>query len=349
MNGFLLGARLALACALVVAGVAKLVDLGGARRSLEQFGVPDRFVSAVAVGLSVVEIAVGVALVPVASAWVAGLVATVLLFSFTAAVAVAMARGVEADCHCFGRISSRPIGAGTLARNVALLALAAFVAVAGAHNAGTSATAWIGKLSTGEAVALGFCLVLALAVAFNAAFSVQLVRQNGRLWAELDELRAAVAGGSAARSSARVAFGEPIGDVGFDDLEGRHVELREVVGGSGQTLLFFTDPRCGACDRLLPEIGRRQRDPTADPRVVMLSLGDPELNRIKAAEHGIGPVLLHEGFEFPRSLGIGGMPGAVLVDSDGRVASDPAVGAESVSELLAAVGPAQLTVIEAVR
>ncbi|MFZ0385161.1 MAG: MauE/DoxX family redox-associated membrane protein [Solirubrobacteraceae bacterium] len=349
MNGLLLAARSVLACAFVVAGMAKLVDLSGARRSLEQFGVPGRVASPLAGGLSVVEVAVGVALVPVASAWGAAVAATVLLLVFTAAVAVALGRGVQADCHCFGRISSRPIGVGTLARNAVLAALAVFVAVGGAHRAGTSATDWVGRLSTGEAVALGFCVVLALAVVFNAAFLVQLLRQNGRLWAELDELRTKVAGGSAGKSSADIAFGEPLPAVAVGDLEGHRVDLRAVVGGGGDTLLFFTDPRCGACDRLLPEIGRRQRDSAADPRVVMLSLGDPELNRIKAAEHDIGTVLLHEGFDFPRSLGIAGMPGAVLVDSDGRVASNPAVGAEAVSALLASSGSAQLTVIEAAR
>lgn len=198
-------------------------------------------------------------------------------------------------------------------------------------------------------MALGFCVLLAFTVAFNAAFLVQLFRQNGRLWTEPDELRAASAEGSSGDSSPSVGFGEPIPAVALGELEGRRVELRDVFGGGGETLLFFTDPRCGACDGLLPEIGRLQREPAAGPRVVMLSLGDPELNRIKAAEHGIGPVLLHEGFEFPRSLGIAGMPGAVLVDGGGRVASDPAVGAESVSALLAAVGSSQLAVIEAVR
>ncbi len=347
MNGLLLGARVGLACALIVAGAAKLVDLSGARRSLEQFGVPGRIVSPVAVGLSLFEVAVGVALVPVASAWGAGLAATVVLLVFTAAVAAALARGVEADCHCFGRISSRPIGAGTLGRNAALLALAAFVAVAGADNAGTSATAWIGKLSTGEGVALALCVVLALAVAFNAAFLVALFKQNGRLWAELDQLRTAVEGGSSGMPSPSVGLGEPIPAVALRDLEGDPVALRDVLDEGGQKLLFFTDPRCGACDGLLPEIGRRQRDPAADPRVVMLSLGDPELNRTKASEHGLGPVLLHEDFELPRSLGIAGLPGAVLVDDYGRVASDPAVGAASVTALLTGFG-SQLTVIEAV-
>ncbi len=297
--------------------------------------------------LSLLELAIGVALIPVVSAWGAALAAMVLLLVFTAVVAVALARGVEADCHCFGRISSRPIGAPTLARNLGLLALAGFVVVAGSDDAGTSATAWVAGLSAGEAVALGCCTVLAVAVVFNAAFSVQLVRQNGRLWVELDELRSLVGQGSSKRISGVV--GEPVPAVVLNDLEGGQVRLHDVIGDSGQTLLFFTDPRCGACDRLLPEIGRRQRDPVADPRVVMLSLGDPELNRIKAAEHGIGPVLLHEGFDLPRSLGIAGMPGAVLVDGDGRVAREPAVGAEGVSALLAAVGPAELTVIKAGR
>ncbi len=349
MNGLLLGARLGLASALIVAGGAKLVDLSGARRSLEQFGVPARVVSPVAVGLSLAEIAVAVALVPVASAWAAALAAAALLFVFTVAVAAALARGADADCHCFGRISSQPIGAGTLGRNVVLLALAGFVAVAGADNAGTSATAWIGRLSTGEAVALAFCLVLALAVAFNAAFLLALFKQNGRLWAELDELRAVIDGGPSAKPSPAAGLGEPIPAMALSDLERHQVELHDLFDAGRETLLFFTDPQCTACDGLLPEIGRRQRDPAADPRVVVVSLGDPELNRAKAAEHGIGPILLHQGFDFPRSLGIGGVPGAVLIDADGLVASEPALGAESVSALLAAVGSSELTVIEAVR
>jgi hypothetical protein len=121
-----------------------------------------------------------------------------------------------------------------------------------------------------------------------------------------------------------------------------------VLAGERETLLFFADPLCSACDALLPEIGRRQRDPSDGPAVVMLSGGDPELNRAKTAEHGIAPVLLHEGFELPRSLGMKGLPAAVLVDGDGRVASDPATGNVAIEELLASVDAPLLTVIEAV-
>jgi hypothetical protein len=46
-------------------------------------------------------------------------------------------------------------------------------------------------------------------------------------------------------------------------------------------------------------------------------------------------------FELARSLGIAGMPGALLLDADGRIASPPAVGLERVRELLATTsGPA---------
>lgn len=349
MDGFLLGARLVLACALVVAGLAKLVDRRGARRSLEQFGVPAAIVPAAAVALPLVELVVGVALIPVASAWAAALAATALLLCFTAAVAIAQMRGVEADCHCFGRISSRPVGAGTLARNVALLALAVFVVAAGASGPGTSATAWIGPLSTGEAVTLAGGVLLALLLVFNAAFLFQLFKQNGRLWAELEDLRAAVAEGSSGRPAPEIGLGEPVPAVELRDLEGERVELHDVLEGDRGTLLFFSDPQCGACDPLLPEVARRQREPDAAPRLVMISMGDPALNRVKASEHGLGPVLLQDSFDLPRSLGIAGLPGAVLVDGEARMASDPAVGAQGVSGLLAASASYEVAVIEAVR
>lgn len=68
---------------------------------------------------------------------------------------------------------------------------------------------------------------------------------------------------------------------------------------------------------------------------MLLSLGDADDIRPKAAEHGIGTVLLHHDLELPRSLGVSGTPGALVVDADGRIAEEPALGAVSVAQILA--------------
>jgi len=233
----LLTGRLVLAGVLLVAAVAKLTDRAGARRSLEAFGVPAALVPAAAVALPVAELLVGVALVPVTTAWAAALAATALLVSFSAAIALAIRRGVEADCHCFGRLSSEHVGRGTLARNLALLVPAVFVAVAAEGDAGTSATAWLGDLSTVAALGLAGAALLSAALAVNFAFLFQLLKQNGRLWTEIEKLR----GGASAPP-----LDSPAPRLALPDLSGRLVELDDLLDGERGLLLVFSDPHCAA-------------------------------------------------------------------------------------------------------
>jgi hypothetical protein len=48
-----------------------------------------------------------------------------LLVGFTLVLVLALLRGVEAPCACFGSMSSRPVTWWSVARNVLLMALAA--------------------------------------------------------------------------------------------------------------------------------------------------------------------------------------------------------------------------------
>src|SRR4051812_126306 len=345
MQAVLLAGRLLLAAVFLVAAIAKLLDLPGSRRSLEQLGIPAGLVPAGAKALPVVELAIAVALVPLATAWVAAVAASVLLLAFTVGVAVALARGVEADCHCFGRVASRPIGPATLIRNLGLLAVAIYVAVAGTDDAGTSATGWIDELSTGEAVAVTGGALIALALAFNTAFLFQLFRQNGRLWKEVEELRATLAG-----RSHEVQLGDYMPAFELPDLTGRVYALEDLLDHGDGLLLFFSDPGCSACEPVLPEIARRQRDPSEGPRPVVMTLGDADANRAKASEHGLDLVLLQDDMELARSVGVNGFPGALLLDDEGRVASEPAVGGHRVGDLLGITygGPVEVVQVEAI-
>jgi len=265
-----------------------------------------------------------------------------LLLAFTGAVANAVARGTEAECHCFGRVSAEPVGAGTLARNVILLALAGFVAVAGFDDAGTSATAWIGDLSALDAVLVTAVALLAVAMVSNATFLFQLFHQNGRLLAEIADLRE--------KTGLRPdppAIGELVPGFALRDLREEIVTLDDLLADGRGLLLLFTSPDCAACEPLLPRIGGLD-DGQDDLRPVVLSVGSPDDVRAKASEHGLDPVLVIPDFELPRSLGITGSPGAVVVDAGGRVASTPALGSAKVNELLSAwTGPPQLVHVEA--
>lgn len=131
MSTALLFARVVLSAAFAVAAVAKLAGLGRFRAALESLGVPAAWRPALAVAVPLAELAVAVALVPDASAGVAGLAALVMLLAFSAVISRARARGREADCHCFGPLGSERLGRAALARNGVLAVLAALVAIAG--------------------------------------------------------------------------------------------------------------------------------------------------------------------------------------------------------------------------
>lgn len=170
-------ARLVLAAVFAVAGAAKLADRDDARRTLRGFEVPVALVAPLALLLPVAELATAGALLA-APTIVAGAVGAIaLLTAFSAAIAVAIARGRQVECGCFGRLYATMVSRRTLARNGALLALAALVLASAPSVAATSATAWIADLSGWQAAALA-----------QGALCWQLLRQNGRLWKALQEL-----------------------------------------------------------------------------------------------------------------------------------------------------------------
>jgi thiol-disulfide isomerase/thioredoxin len=110
------------------------------------------------------------------------------------------------------------------------------------------------------------------------------------------------------------------------------------VRSSGKlVLLLFTDPNCGPCNALLPEIGRWQAEHQDKLTITLVSRGDPEENRAKAQEHGLRNVVLQEDWEVSEAYEVGGTPSAVLVRPDSTVGSPVAGGAEAIRTLVSQV------------
>lgn len=326
MAALLLVLRLALAGVFATAAVAKLRDRAGARGAAEQFGAPAWLAGPLAVMLPLVELTVAAGLVvPASAAWAAA-GAALLLAVFSLAIVRVLARGEAPDCHCFGSAAAAPVGRGTLARNGALLAAAVFVAAAGWSDAGLS----LGEVGAG-ALVVGALMVL------QAAFSWQLFRQNGRLLMRVSALEEglASAGPEPALSpeprDVPLAIGEPAPGFALPDLDGATMTLEDLLRPGRGVLLVFSDPGCGHCDPVLPLLGRARS--AADVPVALVSQGSRAANLAKAGAHGVDPVLLQEDFQVADAYRIHGLPGAVLVDAEGRIASSRAVGAEEVAAL----------------
>jgi thiol-disulfide isomerase/thioredoxin len=351
MDAALLLARLLLALVFAVAGVAKLTDRDGSRQAIIDFGLPAALATPFGLLLPLAEVAVAVALVSASTAWWGALGALALLSLFVTGIGVNLARGRKPECHCFGQLHSAPAGWKTLARNGVLAAVAGFVLWEGYEGgAGPSALSWLGALSTAQLIGLlGGVLVLAL-LAGQWGFLIHLLRQNGRLLVRLEALEATLAqgGGVVAPSENgtplhRDAEGLPVGseapEFGLSGLHGETLTLEALRSSGKPVMLLFTDPGCGPCNALLPEVGRWQEEYAQKLTLSLVSRGEVEENKTKAQEHALKNVVLQNDWEVSSSYEVGGTPSAVLVAPDGKVASPVAGGAEGIRALLAyAVG-----------
>ena len=113
------------------------------------------------------------------------------------------------------------------------------------------------------------------------------------------------------------------------DLSGRPLNLADLKGS--RTLLVFWNPGCGFCSQMLSDFQAWEANkPKSAPKIVVVSTGD------KAANLALGlrsRVLLDANFAAATAFGANGTPMAVLLDSQGRVASEVAAGGPAVMAL----------------
>jgi len=120
-------------------------------------------------------------------------------------------------------------------------------------------------------------------------------------------------------------------------LDGGLLSLRKMRGR--QVLLVFSDPQCGPCDQLAPhlEVLHSKR---ADLQIIMVSRRELEENRAKAAKLGLTfPVVLQKQWEISMLYGMFATPVAYLINKEGVISADVAVG---VDQILALVGGSAL-------
>jgi len=127
--------------------------------------------------------------------------------------------------------------------------------------------------------------------------------------------------------------GTPAPAFRLPDIHGGTVSLDQFRGR--KLLLVFSDPQCGPCDQLAPELARLHRKHAGNGLdFVMVGRGDPEQNKKKAVQHRIEfPVLLQEKWKLSRQYGIFATPVAFLVGKDGVIARNVATGPDEIMTL----------------
>jgi peroxiredoxin len=348
----LLIARLLLGSLFGVAGTTKLADRAGSRKALIGFGVPASLAGPFGVLLPLAELTVALALVSVSTAVYGAVCAFALLVIFLAGIGTNLARGRRPDCRCFGQLHSEPVGWRAVARNVVLGAIAVFIVVAGWRDPGPSVVAWLIPLTIWQlAVVLGGILGLA-ALGAQTAVLLRLVRQNGEILRHLaappvpsrvdastaeSHSPAAPSAVAAAPPASGRRIGSPAPAFSLRDVAGGVVTV-ETLRALGQPIvLIFSDPVCGTCLSVLPEIAKWQRDYVGTFTLALLSRGTPEENSAATDEHGVARVLLQKSREVAEAYGVLGTPSAVLVRADGSIGSQLAQGEVEIRQLIASV------------
>jgi uncharacterized membrane protein YphA (DoxX/SURF4 family) len=168
---FLLTARISLGVFFLPAAVAKFRDLSGFAKGLDDYAIlPDGAIIPVALALPIAEGALGAALLIGIALPLSGILAVIMLASFTAAIGINLRRGRQIGCNCYGIAGTRRIGVAIIARNAALLSLSVTVVVLGAVIAGSdywrypSDSGWSAVTSASDALVVAIptscCIVL---------------------------------------------------------------------------------------------------------------------------------------------------------------------------------------------
>ena len=334
MDIALLFCRLLVGVVFATAGVAKLADPEGSREALKNFGLPKWMAGVGGPLLPLLEIAVAIALLPLSWAvWGAG-GAFALLLIFIVAMSVALARGQAPDCHCFGQLHSEPVSAKTIVRNILLAVCAGAVIRLGP---GASAFAWTAQLSTAEVAIFVVVIGMLALMGLQSTVLFQMMRQNGRMLTRLEELEASGKPKEAAAPPPPpgLAVGTDAPLFSLPTVKGAMAGLADLMESAKPALLIFTDPNCGPCAALLPELARWENEAKAHFTLALLTRGTAEANLEKFEKLQFRNVLLQKDREVAESFQSPATPSAVLVEADGRVGSPVAVGADAIRALVA--------------
>jgi peroxiredoxin len=180
-------------------------------------------------------------------------------------------------------------------------------------------------------------------VALGCWLGYHLLRQYGRMLLRLEsleqQLAALAAQAAQAQSSLQESIppalpvGSPAPEFDLPTLSGGRKKLADFRGR--RVLLVFFNPQCGFCAQMAPDLAKLPAEHAGGhPLPIVITVGDLQTNRRLVKEHRIRcPVLLQEQNEVAGAYQANGTPMGYLVDEEGRIASEVAVGSQALLEL----------------
>lgn len=333
MEVILLLIRLFLAAVFITAGVGKLLDLEGSRKSVIAFGTPEDLAKTMSIAIPFAEIVFGVCLLFVSTAWIGSIGVFLFLLIFIGGMIAQIAQGKAPDCHCFGAIHSEPVSKKSLIRNV-VFAVLALVLVLQGRNQGLG----LADLSNDNALQLFLGLAIIGFLGAVVFYLKQISEQQTQIMRRIEVLEIT------SHEDREVAhehhhtdpheglpIGSPAPDFVLPATNGREVSFENIMAQGKSMLFFYVSPTCTPCAELLPEIEAWQEDLKDNVNFVFFSSGTAAENIKKLGDKQI---LLQKNREAVETYKMRWTPTAILVNAGGMIASHLAIGDTAIRELV---------------
>lgn len=125
-------------------------------------------------------------------------------------------------------------------------------------------------------------------------------------------------------------IGETVPEFSLPDIKGKVIDTEYFKGK--QTLVAFWSLTCPFCTSMMEELKNWTKARGKDsPDLVLFSEGDKDAHE----QFGLdAPIILDEGYKTAANFGMFGTPSAVLVNEDGKIVSETAVGAANIWSLV---------------
>jgi thiol-disulfide isomerase/thioredoxin/uncharacterized membrane protein YphA (DoxX/SURF4 family) len=335
MEIVLLIIRLVLFGVFALAGIGKLLDLGGSEKAVRAFGMNDPFAKPFAVLIPIADVIFACSFLFVGMSWVGAIGGLILLVSFIGGMIWQMRQGNAPDCHCFGQIHSEPVGPKSLIRNFIIAGLAAVLVLNGRETQGLRLGGTNGEIAQNVALA-----TITVVIIIIASYLHKLLVENRSLKRRVELLEMLDNGGApierdeAGNPLDALPIGAQFPDFQLPDTNGRIVMFEHLLADYKPKIFVFVGPKCEPCKQLIPEFIAWQKEFDGRIKFVFVSSGPTGENIERfGSEIGNG-VLLQKNKELANIIYAKWTPTAVFVSSQGTIAGHPAVGDTAIRDMI---------------
>lgn len=326
--------RVLLLAIFATAAFAKLNDIDGFRRSILGLGIRDGQSSIVAVIVPLIELCLSVGFIFTNTSFFSAIASGLLMTTFTAVLLPTVFKKEDADCHCFGEITSGKVTWASIVRNLFLIALSVVLIKSGIDGQGRS----MYLLTAIEWQTIGMLAVVAVA-AICLTLLMKMRNSQTEMLRRIDDLESTesvdvrTGGISVNRDDAgnpqdHLAIGTPIPDFGLKDAAGNIFAKDRLLNGR-PSLIFFVGANCIPCAAMRPDLDRWESELKDRFNIIYVTNGDEKAIERKFGRDG-RVILFDPERDLTRKVFARWTPAALAISRSGRIASHVATGDKSI-------------------